>query len=843
MRWHRGRRRPSAAACAATEPTATARWGRAARSRSWPVGARRPGTGGGADGRSGPGQVEVGVEQVAVAEHHVGGGQWRARRRRRAQPRARRRGRRAVPDSSAGIGLGGWSARVPPRPSVVSASCGRRRVDEVDDGGDPGVARAGRGLSTSRRHAAVADRDRSPAPRPAARRRAGRAGPRSTTPSGRGPTPGALISAHHTKIDRQCMRVSRPPSRGGPQEGGSLPWSDGRNRGARRACSAAATSVRPLVSCWPTGATTSRPAPACGSRSPGSPSAACSKRPVRPRRRPCSPATPPRWSTTPTSTSSSRSSAASSRPASSSPTALARRQAGRHRQQGAARQLRRRAVRHADAAGVDLLFEAAVAGGIPIIRPLRESLAGEHIRRVMGIVNGTTNYILTRMTEEGTGYGEALAEAQALGYAERDPTADVEGYDAGAKAAILASIAFGAEVVAGDVYHEGISSISASRHRVRRPPRLRDQAARHRRAVRRSTAIAVRVHPAMVPDAHPLAGGPRLVQRRVRRGRRRRRPHVLRPRRRRRAHRPAPCSATSSTPPVNLRKGTHATIAHLRPAPRSGPSTSSARVLPEPRRASTSPACSPPSPASSSAARRVDPLDGAGGRSAPTPASSSSPTRPARPTCRPRCDDLREHLDVIARVNTVLRVLGVTTTRRRSVKYVVHPRRGARARTSPTSLLDRPRPRRRAVRADVAASRRCRTSTAPSLRRGRRGGDVAVRRGRPSSAPAFERSSTRPTPPSTTPTCARWSASTTRLWLLELFHGPTIAFKDVALQLVGRLFDHVLTRAGPAGHDPRGHLGRHRLGRHGGLPWAGTPSTRRAVPRRRPGLATCSAGR
>src|SRR5207248_10901616 len=114
----------------------------------------------------------------------------------------------------------------------------------------------------------------------------------------------------------------------------------------------------------------------------------------------------------------------------------------------------------AHVAGVDLLFEAAVAGGIPLIRPLRESLAGERINRVMGIVNGTTNYILTRMTEEGVSYGDALAEAQSLGYAERDPTADVEGFDAGAKAAILASIAFGQQIVAGDVYREGISSLT-----------------------------------------------------------------------------------------------------------------------------------------------------------------------------------------------------------------------------------------------------------------------------------------------------------------------------------------------------------------------------------------------
>ena len=116
----------------------------------------------------------------------------------------------------------------------------------------------------------------------------------------------------------------------------------------------------------------------------------------------------------------------------------------------------------AAANGVDLLFEAAVAGAIPIIRPLRESLLGEDVRRVMGIVNGTTNYILTRMAEDGATYASALSEAQRLGYAERDPTADVEGFDAGAKAAIMASIAFGATVVAGDVYHEGISDVSQS---------------------------------------------------------------------------------------------------------------------------------------------------------------------------------------------------------------------------------------------------------------------------------------------------------------------------------------------------------------------------------------------
>lgn len=159
----------------------------------------------------------------------------------------------------------------------------------------------------------------------------------------------------------------------------------------------------------------------------------------------------------------------------------------------------------ADAAGVDLLFEAAVAGGIPLIRALRESLRGEPITRVMGIVNGTTNYILTKMSEEGAGYGEALAEAQRLGYAERDPTADVEGFDAGAKAAIIATIAFGARVVAGDVYHEGISNVTAA-----------DIAAARRLGYvvkllgiaehdRSTGEIAVRVHPTMVPMQHPLA--------------------------------------------------------------------------------------------------------------------------------------------------------------------------------------------------------------------------------------------------------------------------------------------------------------------------------------------------
>ena len=158
----------------------------------------------------------------------------------------------------------------------------------------------------------------------------------------------------------------------------------------------------------------------------------------------------------------------------------------------------------AEASGVDLLFEGAVAGGIPFIRPLRESLAGERIDRILGIVNGTTNYILTRMTEAGASYADALSEAQSLGYAERDPTADVEGYDAAAKAAIIASIAFGVRVVAGDVYHEGISNITTAdidyAAKMGYVVKLLAVAEQHDRG-----DVGVRVHPAMVPADHPLA--------------------------------------------------------------------------------------------------------------------------------------------------------------------------------------------------------------------------------------------------------------------------------------------------------------------------------------------------
>ena len=161
----------------------------------------------------------------------------------------------------------------------------------------------------------------------------------------------------------------------------------------------------------------------------------------------------------------------------------------------------------AEGAGVDLLFEAAVAGAIPIMRLLRESLAGEPITRVMGIVNGTTNFILSRMAEEAMPYGEALAEAQRLGYAEADPTADVEGGDAAAKAAIMASLAFGVRITADDVYREGISSITSEdiEFAGRLDHCIKLLAIAERRDAGDGPNIGVRVHPAMVPLDHPLA--------------------------------------------------------------------------------------------------------------------------------------------------------------------------------------------------------------------------------------------------------------------------------------------------------------------------------------------------
>jgi len=166
--------------------------------------------------------------------------------------------------------------------------------------------------------------------------------------------------------------------------------------------------------------------------------------------------------------------------------------------------------------GADLYYEASVAGAIPLLRPLRESLAGDTVHRVLGIVNGTTNFILDRMDSTGAGFAESLDEAQALGYAEADPTADVEGFDAAAKAAILASLAFHTPVTAADVHREGITEVTAtdilSARALGRVVKL--LAICERSAIKHGAGtgpagngqgVSVRVHPAMIPRSHPLA--------------------------------------------------------------------------------------------------------------------------------------------------------------------------------------------------------------------------------------------------------------------------------------------------------------------------------------------------
>ncbi|QDP97066.1 homoserine dehydrogenase [Microlunatus elymi] len=163
----------------------------------------------------------------------------------------------------------------------------------------------------------------------------------------------------------------------------------------------------------------------------------------------------------------------------------------------------------AEKAGVDLYFEAAVAGAIPIVRPLRESLVGDEITSVMGIVNGTTNYILDKMDTEGSGFDETLEEAQELGYAEADPTADIEGFDAAAKAAILSSLAFHSRVSSADVYREGITEVTAgdiaSAQEMGCVVKLLAICALTEPNGQGERAVSVRVHPAMIPRDHPLA--------------------------------------------------------------------------------------------------------------------------------------------------------------------------------------------------------------------------------------------------------------------------------------------------------------------------------------------------
>ena len=296
----------------------------------------------------------------------------------------------------------------------------------------------------------------------------------------------------------------------------------------------------------------------------------------------------------------------------------------------------------ASGAGVDLLYEAAVAGAIPLIRPLRESLAGERVQLVMGIVNGTTNYILTTMAEEGLAYEDALAEAQRLGLAERDPTADVDGHDAAAKAAILASLAFRCDVVDGDVAREGVSGLRAidvaNALRLGYVVKLLAVAERSP-AVDGDTddagvpEVSVRVHPALVPATHPLAsvrgafnavfvvGDGSGSSCSTARGR------GACPRRR-------PCSGTSSTPPT--------TCAPTPPpgwcpgaGPGSGRPTSTVGLVPQHRRPR------PPRRARRRRhrvrrPRRVDPLHGADGTGRRGPADLPHPRRPARATSGPR---------------------------------------------------------------------------------------------------------------------------------------------------------------------------------------------------------------
>ncbi|KRE55086.1 homoserine dehydrogenase [Phycicoccus sp. Soil748] len=163
--------------------------------------------------------------------------------------------------------------------------------------------------------------------------------------------------------------------------------------------------------------------------------------------------------------------------------------------------------------GVDLYYEAAVAGAIPILRPIRESLAGDDVRKVLGIVNGTTNYVLDKMDTTGMGFAEAVEQAQALGYAEADPTADVEGFDAAAKAAILASLAFHTRVSSDQVHREGITEVSAADVQAAREMdcvvKLLAICERTEAAGpdgRPAPGVSVRVHPAMIPRSHPLGG-------------------------------------------------------------------------------------------------------------------------------------------------------------------------------------------------------------------------------------------------------------------------------------------------------------------------------------------------
>ena len=312
----------------------------------------------------------------------------------------------------------------------------------------------------------------------------------------------------------------------------------------------------------------------------------------------------------------------------------------------------------AEKAERDLYYEAAVAGAIPILRPLRESLAGDRVTRVLGIVNGTTNFILDKMDTSGAGFAEALEEAQELGYAEADPTADVEGFDAAAKAAILASLAFHSRVTAADVHREGISEVTAADVAVG----ARDGLASS--SCSRSPSCAERRRrggrgpgpPRDDPAVPPAGLGPRGVQRGLRRVRGRRPADVLRPRRRRLADR--------------VRRARRP--GHRRPQP--------ARGHPR-RRASRRTPTAPVLPMGETLTRyhvAIDVDDRAGvlaavatafadhgvsiqtvsrRAAAPTPSSSSSPTPRPTPSSRATVEQLRG-MDIVREVTSVMRVEG-----------------------------------------------------------------------------------------------------------------------------------------------------------------------------------------
>ena len=194
----------------------------------------------------------------------------------------------------------------------------------------------------------------------------------------------------------------------------------------------------------------------------------------------------------------------------------------------------------AEKAGVDFLFEGSVGGGIPLINPLRESLAANRVREMLGIVNGTTNYILTKMTREGSSFDDVLAEAQKLGYAETDPTADVDGFDSMYKLAILASIAFNTPINIKDIYREGIRNVTARdieyAHELGYVIKLVALARQHD-----DGGLELRVHPALIPQSAPSGKRERCIQCRFRARRCRGRRDVLRTRRGRRPDRLCRC--------------------------------------------------------------------------------------------------------------------------------------------------------------------------------------------------------------------------------------------------------------------------------------------------------------